>query len=139
MTDLTLTARRIIGAEPKRVFEAWLDPVLMQRFMAPGPGMHVREARADARVGGRFHIMMVGDKDYPHDGTYKEITPYSRLVFTWETAWSAPDTTVEITFTPVQGGTEVELTHTRFVSEQSRDNHLEGWTAILQKLAETLG
>ncbi len=78
--------------------------------------------------------MMVGDKDFPHSGTYKEITPYSRLVFTWEAPWSAPGTTVTVTLNPVTDGTEVVLTHVKFLSEESRDNHAEGWAGILSKL-----
>lgn len=136
-SDLTLTARRIIKAPPEVVFEAWLDPATMSKFMSPRPDMHVREARADARVGGRFLVMMVGDKDYPHEGTYREITRHSRLVFTWEAPWSAPGTYVDITFTPVPEGTEIVLTHVKFLSQDSRDNHLQGWTGILGKLADT--
>jgi uncharacterized protein YndB with AHSA1/START domain len=134
MTDLSLTARRTIKAAPETVFNAWLDPAKMSKFLFPRDGMHVREARADARVGGRFHVMMVGDKDYPHEGTYREITPHSRLVFTWEAPWSAPETYVTIDFKPVAGGTDVTLTHVKFVSEESRDNHLDGWTGILAHL-----
>ena len=138
MTDLTLTARRTIKAPPERVFNAWLDPAMMSKFMSPRPDMHVREARSDAKVGGRFYVMMVGDKDYPHEGTYKEITPHSRLVFTWEAPWSAPGTYVTIDFNPVAGGTEVVLTHVKFLSEESRDNHMQGWTGILSKLDATV-
>lgn len=134
MTDLTLTARRTIKAPTERVFNAWLDPEMMARFMSPGPDMHVRAARSDARVGGRFFVMMVGDKDLPHEGTYREITRHSRLVFTWEAPWSAPGTYVDIAFTPVPEGTEVVLTHVKFLSEEARDNHLTGWTGILAKL-----
>jgi uncharacterized protein YndB with AHSA1/START domain len=135
MTDLTLTARRVIKASPEQVYKAWLDPVMMTQFMSPRPDMHVREARADARVGGRFFVMMVADRDLPHEGTYKELTPYSRIVFTWEAPWSAPDTQVELVLTPVEGGTEVALTHVKFLSEESRDNHAQGWAGILGKLA----
>ncbi|MFN0113152.1 MAG: SRPBCC domain-containing protein [Paracoccaceae bacterium] len=134
MDDLTLTARRTIKAPPKRVFNAWLDPGMLARFMIPGPGMTVREARCDARVGGRFFVMMVGDKDFPHEGTYREITPHSRLVFTWEAPWSAPGTFVTVDFTPVDEGTEVVLTHVRFTSEDLRDSHMRGWTGILAEL-----
>jgi uncharacterized protein YndB with AHSA1/START domain len=138
MADLTLTARRTIKAPPDRVFNAWLDPAMMAKFMSPGPDMHVREARSDARVGGRFYVMMVGDKDYPHEGTYREITPHSRLVFTWEAPWSAPGTYVTIDFEPVESGTDVSLTHVKFLSEEARDNHLAGWTGILGKLDAAL-
>jgi uncharacterized protein YndB with AHSA1/START domain len=139
MTDLILTARRTIKAPPKTVFDAWLDPAMMSKFMSPRPDMHVREARCDARVGGRFFVMMVGDRDLPHEGTYREITPHSRLVFTWEAPWSAPGTYVDITFTPVPEGTEVVLTHVKFLSEESRDNHMQGWTGILGKLSDLVG
>ena len=138
MTDLTLTCRRIIRAAPEHVFNAWLDPAIMTRFMSPRPDMHVSEARTDPRVGGRFFVLMQGDKPYPHEGTYKELVPYSRLVFTWEAPWSAPETQVELVLTPVAGGTEIVLTQVKFMSEESRDSHLQGWTGILEKLAETV-
>lgn len=139
MTDLTLTVRRTIKAPPKAIYEAWLDPAMMQRFLSPRPEMHVREARSDARVGGRFFVMMVGDRDLPHEGSYVELTPYSRLVFTWEAPWSAPGTTVAVDLNPVEAGTEVVLTQVRFTDAQSRDSHAEGWTGILAKLAAALG
>ena len=134
MDDLSLTVRRTINASPEKIFNAWLDPVMMAKFMSPGANMHVREARSDARVGGTFFVMMVDGKDIPHSGTYHAITPYSRLVFSWESPYSFPDTTVEITLTPVPDGTEVVLTQVKFASEQSRDGHLGGWTGILAKL-----
>jgi uncharacterized protein YndB with AHSA1/START domain len=59
------------------------------------------------------------------------LTPYSRITFSWETPWSAPDSEVDIQLTPVEGGTEVVLIHVKFRSEDSRDGHLKGWTRIL--------
>ena len=110
----------------------------MMKFMVPRPDMHLRDARSDAVVGGRFHVMMVGDKDYPHEGTYQEITRHSRLVFTWEAPWSAPGTLVTITLTPVAEGTRVDLTQVRFMSEEARDNHAMGWTGILENLEKAI-
>lgn len=138
MTDLTLTVSRLIKAPAERLFDAWLDPELMTRFMVPRPEMHISEASADPRVGGRFRVVMVGDKDYPHEGTYTEITRPTRLVFTWEAAWSAPDSTVTLTFTREGDATRVDLTHIRFQSEESRDNHAVGWTGMLANLETQL-
>ncbi|MBA3911666.1 MAG: SRPBCC domain-containing protein [Rhodobacter sp.] len=138
MTDLTLTCRRVIKAAPELVYNAWLDPAVMTRFMSPGPDMHVSEARSDPRVGGRFFVLMQGDKPYPHEGSYLELVPHSRIVFTWEAPWSAPGTQVELVMTPVAEGTEVVLTHVKFMSEEARDNHFAGWTGILEKLAASL-
>ncbi len=139
MTDLTLTVSRTINATAQRIFEAWLDPAMMTKFMVPRADMQVREARCDPKVGGRFYVMMVGDKDYPHEGYYKEITPHSRLVFTWEAPWSAPDTTVTIDLTPVAGGTKVELTQIRFMSPEGRDGNAQGWAGMLVNLEAALG
>ncbi|MEO8244010.1 MAG: SRPBCC domain-containing protein [bacterium] len=135
MADLTTTVSRTIKASPQRVFDAWLDPEIMTKFMVPRDKMHARDVKADPRVGGRFQVIMVGDKEYPHEGTYLEITPHSRLVFTWEAPWSAPGTTVTIELTPETGGTRVDLTQVRFMSEEARDSHAEGWTGMLANLA----
>ncbi len=96
--------------------------------------MDVQEARSDAKKGGRFFVLMVGDKEYPHEGTYKELVPFLRIVFAWEAPWSAPDTQVELVLSRVTGDTEVVLTHVKFLSEESRDSHAHGWDGILGKL-----
>jgi uncharacterized protein YndB with AHSA1/START domain len=138
MTDLTLTCRRTIKASPEQVYNAWLDPAMMLKYMTMGPDMQARDARTDPRLGGRFHFVMVGEKENPHTGTYTALEPHSRIAFTWETPWSAPESRVELRLTPVPDGTEVVLTHVKFVSEQSRDGHLKGWTGILQRIDEML-
>lgn len=139
MTDLTLTTSRRINAPAARLFNAWLDPAMLARFMIPGSGMSVPSAKTDPRPGGRFDIVMRdGDTDLPIGGVYKEITPHSRLVFSWESSFSAAGSTVTLTFTPDGVGTLVELTHVKFASEDSRNNHERGWAAILVMLDKTL-
>ncbi len=139
MTDLTMTTERTIKAPQKAVFDAWLDPKMLARFMTPGPDMTVPVAKTDARVGGGFEIVMrAGDREIPHHGTYKEINPHQRLVFTWFGPSPAEDSTVTLTFDAVEDGTHVTLRHDRFVSEESRDNHNKGWTGILAALDSAL-
>src|SRR5690606_34157688 len=41
---------RLIPAPPREVYDAWLDPALLLRWMAPG--FDVTRAEVDARVGG---------------------------------------------------------------------------------------
>jgi uncharacterized protein YndB with AHSA1/START domain len=137
MTDLTLTVRRTIKASAEQVYNAWLDPKIMTQFMAGGSDMTVKEARSDARVGGRFFVLMQGEKDVPHQGVYKDLSPHSRIVFTWESPYSPADSEVELLFTPAAGGTEVVLNQVKFLSESARDGHIKGWTTILQRLDAT--
>ena len=136
MTDLSLTTSRVINASPERIFDAWLDPAMLMRFMTPGPGMTAPKATNDPVVGGRFDILMkAGDQEIPHAGTYMEIDRPKRLVFTWESPFSMEGSTVTLDLALVEGGTEVTLTHVKFPSEESRDNHNAGWTAILEALS----
>ena len=116
------------------MYNAWLDPAVMSQFMAGGSDQIVAEARTDARVGGGFYVLMRAEKDVPHQGIYKALTPHSRIVFTWESPYSPADSEVELLFTPVAGGTEVVLNQVKFLSESARDGHIGGWTKILERL-----
>jgi uncharacterized protein YndB with AHSA1/START domain/DNA-binding transcriptional ArsR family regulator len=141
MTDLSLTVTRRINAPAQKVFNAWLDPKMLTQFMLPGEAMSVPRAEVDAKVGGRFDIVMATpEKEIPHSGTYQAIDRHSRIVFSWESPHSADGSTVTLNFTPVgSGATDVELVQVKFANEQSRDGHTSGWTAILAKLGEVLG
>ncbi|MGR3323047.1 MAG: SRPBCC family protein [Pseudooceanicola sp.] len=133
--DLMLKLSRTIPAPPEKVFDAWLDPETMKRFMAPG-GRPTLSAETDPRVGGSYELMMSGAQGeaHRHWGEYREIDRPHRLVFTWNSPHAEPDSVVELTFRAVEGGTEVTLTHDRFPSEGSRTGHESGWTSILQNL-----
>mgnify|MGYP003482314901 FL=1 len=135
MTDLTLTARRTIKAPPERVFNAWLNPQMFARIMKIGPDMDIADPVIDPRIGGRFSFLVkMSETDAPHSGTYLDITRHSRIAFTWESPYSTEGSTVTITFAEVPGGTDVTLNHVKFKSEDSRDGHFKGWTAILGNL-----
>ena len=135
MSDLSLTVERTIKAPPEDVFNAWLNPDMLRQFMMPAAGMSVPKASNDPKEGGRFEIIMqAGEDEIPHAGTYREINPHSRLVFTWESPYSVDDSTVTLTFAPVQDGTHVTLHHVRFKDAETRDNHNGGWTGILDAL-----
>lgn len=139
MTDLTLTVERTINAPQDALFNAWLDPDLLRKFMIPGPGMTVPSASTDPRVGGRFAIVMKGsENEMPHAGTYQEIDPHKRIVFTWESPYSVEDSTVTLTFAPDGAGTRLTLTHVRFPDAQTRDNHEGGWAMILAALEQAV-
>jgi uncharacterized protein YndB with AHSA1/START domain len=56
-TQPSLTLKRRFNAPPARVFSAWTDPEKMKRWMGPGKITTIR-AESDARVGGRYRIVM---------------------------------------------------------------------------------
>jgi uncharacterized protein YndB with AHSA1/START domain len=135
----TLIMTRRFDAPPERVFNAWLDPKQLAQWMGPR-GVQAEATRLDARVGGGYAITMhTPDKSNPQvNGTYKEITRYTRLVFTWVWTGDMQETLVTLTFKAVGKATEMTLEHTGFPNSDRRDRHNDGWTGSFDKLADLL-
>ena len=133
--SLSLVKR--IRAAPDKVFAYWTDPALMGLWFCPGDVV-LRSVETDARLGGRFRIVMQEKADGEvHDvsGTYRVFEPPVRLVFTW--AWiTMPEreSLVALEFRPIDEGTELILTHSQFADEAARDSHRQGWSQLLDKL-----
>ncbi len=137
--DLSLTIERVIAAPPEAVFNAWLDPVMLAKFMHPAPDMVAPEISNDPRIGGRFDILMRhGEAEIPHHGNYTAINPHSRIAFTWVSPYSPEGSEVTLVLRPQNGGTHITLTHVKFFGEDERNSHEGGWGRILEALTETL-
>jgi uncharacterized protein YndB with AHSA1/START domain len=133
--ELALKLTQRIPATPERVFDAWLDPAMLSRFMS----REVLKAESDPRVGGRFDIVMKNEMgEVPHWGVYREIDRPNRLAFTWNSPYAEPDSLVTITLKKVGNETELTLIHDRFPTDSAREGHKKGWTAILEALAGAL-
>jgi uncharacterized protein YndB with AHSA1/START domain len=136
--SLTLVKR--IKAPPPRVWAAWTQPELMMRWFGPH---HTRaeEAEAELREGGRFRVALREDTGERHEatGSYLEIEPERRLVFSWN--WvSTPErvSRVTVVLRPLPEGTEVTLTHDRFADADTAKRHTRGWTESLERLVALL-
>lgn len=140
MTDLTVNITKTVHAPIEQVFDAWLDPNLLTRFILPAPGMAQPEVENDPREGGHFTIVMhVGDDRISHTGSYLELDRPRRLKFSWESPYSPDDSTVTLDFAEIDAATtRVELTHVKFLHEEARSDHEGGWGNILDRLEELL-
>jgi uncharacterized protein YndB with AHSA1/START domain len=132
----TVVIRRTIAAPRERVFQAWLDPATLARFMLPGDVARAT-AEVDARVGGQFRIVMHhGPGEHAHWGEYLAIERPSRLSFTWISE-STDRTTTTVTIDLHErhdGGTDLVLTH-EGLPDRSTPAHESGWGAIIERLA----
>ena len=141
MTDLTVNVSKIIEAPITKVFDAWLDPNTLAKFMLPMPGMEDSQVENEPHEGGAFTIIMqVGDNKIPHTGKYLVIDRPEKLVFTWESPESVDDSVVTLNLTKLSDNkTNIELTHVKFIDEKRRSNHEGGWGNIINKLNEVVG
>jgi uncharacterized protein YndB with AHSA1/START domain len=136
----SLTLKRRYAAPPAKVFSAWTDAQKLGRWFCPAACAPVL-AESDARVGGRYRIVVRAPDGEEHDvsGTFREVVPDHKLVFTW--AWrSTPEreSLVTVELKPDGDGTVLTLTHEQFFDEAARDRHQSGWGAILDRLNEVL-
>jgi uncharacterized protein YndB with AHSA1/START domain len=135
-TTPSLTLKRRIGASPEKVYAAWTDPAQIARWWGPEQA-ETLSAELDARVGGRFRIVFRTPDGEEHDvsGTYREVAPGERLVFTW--VWrTMPErqSLVTVTLKRDGDGTLLTLQHEQFFDQAARDRHRSGWTGTLDKL-----
>jgi len=141
MPDLTVNIDKIINAPIEKVFDAWLNPKMLSKFMRGMPDMPETDVEIDARKGGHFRfIMHAGDKKIPHTGKYLEISRPDKLVFTWASEYSVVDnSTVTLNFTKIDDNkTNISLSHVKFIDEESRSGHAGGWGCVLDKLNEVM-
>jgi len=140
MSELKLNVSKVIQAPIEKVFDAWIDPKMLAKIMRPMEGMSDAIVTNDASVGGKFNIVMIaGDNKMPHSGEYLEIVRPNRLVFTWVTSFSSDNSTVSIELSAIDAtSTQLDLTHVKFLDVQARDNHIGGWTGILDALSTSL-
>ncbi|GIL41369.1 SRPBCC family protein [Roseiterribacter gracilis] len=142
MTKPSLTIRRRIKASPEKLFRAWTDPANIRQWWGPddGPVLH---AEADLRVGGAFRVkfrMLDGD-EHECGGTYREIVPNEKLIFTWQWLSDADEveTLVTVLLQPDGDGTAMTFTHAQFQDEKTRDGHQAGWSGSFDKLERAFG
>ena len=129
MTELSLNIKRTLQAPLQTVFNAWLDPTLLGKFMIPGEGVSTGKVTSDAKEGGRFSIIMVGKAgDLPHGGEYQLINKYSQIIFTWESPFSVEGSKVTLNFTGDETQTQLEF----FVSLSTAPLHRNGCGVLFQ-------
>jgi uncharacterized protein YndB with AHSA1/START domain len=136
----SLTITRRIKAPPEKVYRAWTDPAQITRWFGP-EGAEMLSAEADARVGGRYHMVFRTPDGEEHDvsGSYREVVPNAKLVFTW--MWrTMPErqSLVTVALKRDGDGTLLTLLHEQFFDEAARDRHRSGWSGTLDKLERYL-
>ncbi len=127
----------------ERVFDAWLDPEWIGRWMY-GPA--VRDERIvrlglEPRVGGKFSFVVNRQGvEVEHAGEYLELDRPGLLVFTWGTRAALPVTSrVIVEISPCDGGCELTLTHVMAAGQAAFAEQAAGaWRLMLGALAGVL-
>src|SRR6185369_9419246 len=119
-SERELVVTRIFDGPARLVFEAWTTPALFRQWWVPkSMGMSLLSCEMDVRVGGRYRLEFAyGDSKMAFFGTYKEVAPPSRLVWTNEESDEGSVTTA--TFTE-NGGTTLLVMRELYPSKEALD------------------
>ncbi len=96
-SEREVVVTRTVNGPARVVFEAFTKPELFTRWWLPkSMGMVLRSCEMDVRVGGTYRLVFEPD-GMAFFGTYREVTPPSRLVWTNEEGGEGgPVTTVTL-------------------------------------------
>ena len=146
---------RVFDAPRELVFRAFTDAEHLKRWFSPKT-FTTAFAEADARPGGIFRYCMRAPdgKEFWGCGAYRELVEPERIVYV--DSFTDPDgnvvdatyygmgadhpveSLVTITFEEQDGGTKVTLRHALGIHVPERTGAIQGWTEMLEKLAELL-
>jgi len=116
------TITRVLDARRETVWRTWTDPDEAPYWLHPRNVTTPRESvEYDLRPGGRYRYTMISTDgtEYLTVGTYREVAPFDRLVFTWGSPDDADDSMPVVTLELAEHGASGEQTHMTF--------HLDGW------------
>ena len=130
--DLTNTVELQVrlNAPPEEVFPYLTEPERYIKWQGV-------KAELDPRPGGVYRVWM--DANMVASGTYVEIEPARRVVFTW--GWEGNErvppgsTTVELTLEADGDGTVLSLRHTGLPDGEAAAMHEDGWRHFTARLA----
>jgi len=126
-SELELVVTRTFNAPAHIVFEAWSNPELFKQWWVPkSAGMSLVSCDMDVRTGGTYRLVFrhpAFDQPMAFFGTYGEVTPNKRIVWTNEESDEGAVTTV--TFEENDGKTLVTF-HERYPTTAALEEALAG-------------
>jgi uncharacterized protein YndB with AHSA1/START domain len=127
LSDRELIVRRTFDAPARIVFEAWSKAELFQRWWVPkSAGLTLLSCEMDVRTGGGYRLVFrhpASDQPVAFFGTYKDVVPNKRIVWTNEESDQGAVTTV--TFEEHAGRTLVTF-HELYPTAAALDDALAG-------------
>lgn len=138
-SELELVVTRTVNAPARIVFEAWTNPELFRRWWVPKSyGLNLVACEMDVRVGGQYRLAFLHEgSTMEFFGTYVEVTPPSRLVWTNDEG-DAGQTVTTVTFDEIDGKTVLTI-HDLYPSAEAVDTGSTGaMPEVLDQLEELL-
>ncbi len=125
-SEREVVVTRTVNGPARLVFEAWTKAELFRRWWVPKSyGLNLLSCEMDVRVGGQYRLVFLHEgSTMEFFGTYVEVTPNSRLVWTNEEG-DGGTTVTTATFEEAAGKTRV-VVHDLYPSKEAVDTGSAG-------------
>jgi uncharacterized protein YndB with AHSA1/START domain len=148
-TDLAIRRSIHVNATPERAFDVFTRgiyswwPLETHSIGAMRDNTRPQELHLELRERGRFYEVTNGQE---HSwGRVLTYDPPNRIVIEWHVNPENPPTEIDVTFTPEDGGTRVDLVHSGWEryddpTHATRDGYdaQDGWTTVVARYAEAV-
>jgi uncharacterized protein YndB with AHSA1/START domain len=135
MNFTDITVNRTIPARAEKIYDVWIDP------KSPGGPWHAAERVIfNPVVDGLYYLAIKHEgRTWPHYGRFTKMERPSLVEFTWMSEGTkGAESIVTVTLQPRGDQTEVTLRHAGVPDDELGHQHKEGWTWILNALADAL-
>ena len=134
-TELELVVTHTVNAPAHLVWEAWTKADLFRRWWVPKSyGLNLVSCEMDVRVGGQYRLAFLHEgATMEFFGTYLEVAPPSRLV--WTNEEDGGQTVTTVTFEETAGKTRLTVLN-RYPSKEALES--DGSTAALPESLDQL-
>jgi uncharacterized protein YndB with AHSA1/START domain len=136
----TVKLHRVLATKPEKVFRAFVEPDAIASCLPPN-GFTCTVHELDARVGGKrrmsFRNFTTG-ASHSFGGTYRELVPGERLVYTdqFDDPGLPGEVTTAVTLKAVSVGTDVSIEQRGIPDAIPPEACYLGWQESLRKLAK---
>lgn len=137
----TLNFKRTIKAPRDRVYNAFLNPDALCKWLPPG-GFVGKIHAFEAKVGGRWRMSFTsldGSQTHAFGGEFLELTPFDRIRYSDKFETDHPDMQGDIfvtaTFVDVPGGTELTIVQEGVPAIIPIEGSTAGWNMSLDNLS----
>jgi uncharacterized protein YndB with AHSA1/START domain len=139
MSTNTVKLHRVLRAPPARVYQAFLEPDAMAKWLPPY-GFTCKILHMDARVGGSYKMAFTNfgtGNGHSFGGEYLELVPAEKICYTdkFDDPNLPGDMKTTVTFTPVVCGTALHVVQEGIPAVIPVEMCYLGWQESLAQLA----
>lgn len=136
ISELELVVTHIVNAPARLVWQAWTTPELFRQWWVPKSfPITLLSCEMDVRIGGQYKLVFPFENStMEFFGTYVEVEPTSRLVWTNDEG-EAGQTVTTVTFEEIDGKTKLSVLN-QYPSKEALE--ADGSTAALPESLDQL-